>query len=170
MRKDEEVAAGRGFLLIAGAKAWFLVTSAGIALGLPRLFGEPESFGRFKVVSSAATIINMVLITATVQAVSKLTSERHDASQHIRSIALRIQLVLGGAVSLGMALFADSISEHVFGDSTLAPYLRIAAMITACFKVIALLPTDVPIALATSLAPMPKAIKKPTIPAIKKSR
>jgi len=37
---------------------------------------------------------------------------------------------------------------------------------TACLRVIALLPTDVPIALATSLAPMPKAIKKPANAAI----
>ena len=36
----------------------------------------------------------------------------------------------------------------------------------ACFRVIALLPTEVPIAFATSLAPIPYAIKNPTIDAI----
>ena len=43
---------------------------------------------------------------------------------------------------------------------------NMAAIKTACFKVIALLPTDVPIALATSLAPIPNAMKKPANAAI----
>ena len=42
---------------------------------------------------------------------------------------------------------------------------NIAAIITACLRVIALLPTEVPIALATSFAPIPNAIKKPISPA-----
>ena len=45
---------------------------------------------------------------------------------------------------------------------------NIAAMITACLRVRALLPTDVPIALATSLAPIPHAVKKPNAQAITK--
>ena len=44
---------------------------------------------------------------------------------------------------------------------------KIAAIKIACLKVMALLPTDVPIALATSLAPMPNAIKNPAKAAIK---
>ena len=43
---------------------------------------------------------------------------------------------------------------------------NIAAINIACVNVIALLPTDVPIALATSFAPMPNAIKKPAKAAI----
>ena len=43
-----------------------------------------------------------------------------------------------------------------------------AAIITACLRVKALLPTDVPIALATSLAPIPQAAKKPNTQAIAK--
>jgi hypothetical protein len=38
---------------------------------------------------------------------------------------------------------------------------NIAAITMACFMVIALEPTDVPIALATSLAPMPQVMKNP---------
>ena len=45
-----------------------------------------------------------------------------------------------------------------------------AAIITACFKVRALLPTEVPIAFATSLAPIPHAAKKPNIQAITKMK
>ena len=43
---------------------------------------------------------------------------------------------------------------------------KIAAMITACLRVIALLPTEVPIAFATSFAPIPQAIKNPSMDAI----
>jgi hypothetical protein len=44
---------------------------------------------------------------------------------------------------------------------------KIAAIIIACLIVIALLPTEVPMEFATSLAPMPKAIKNPINPASK---
>ena len=43
---------------------------------------------------------------------------------------------------------------------------KIAAINIACLNVIALLPTDVPIALATSLAPIPNAMKNPAKAAI----
>ena len=43
---------------------------------------------------------------------------------------------------------------------------KIAAINIACLNVIALLPTDVPIAFATSFAPIPKAMKKPAKAAI----
>ena len=45
---------------------------------------------------------------------------------------------------------------------------NIAAIITACLRVRALLPTEVPIAFATSLAPIPHAAKKPNTQAIVK--
>ncbi len=44
---------------------------------------------------------------------------------------------------------------------------KMAAIIIACLIVMALLPTDVPMEFATSLAPIPKAIKKPIKLAIK---
>jgi hypothetical protein len=43
---------------------------------------------------------------------------------------------------------------------------KMAAIVIACLIVIALLPTDVPMEFATSLAPIPKAIKNPIKPAI----
>ena len=47
---------------------------------------------------------------------------------------------------------------------------KIAAMSTAWEIVNTLLPTEVPIALATSLAPTPYAVKKPSIAAEKRIR
>jgi O-antigen/teichoic acid export membrane protein len=137
MATNENVSAGRGFLLIAGAKAWFLVTSAGVALGLPRLLGEPEAFGRFKVVSSLATIVNMVLITATIQAVARLTSERPKYGQHIRRLALRTQILFGGGLAIALFVLANPLCERLFGDGTLAPYLRLAAIVAAAYSVYA---------------------------------
>ena len=43
---------------------------------------------------------------------------------------------------------------------------KIAAINIACLNVMALLPTDVPIALATSFAPIPNAMKNPAKAAI----
>ena len=137
MSKNENVSAGRGFLLIAGAKGWFLITSAGVALGLPRLLGEPEAFGRFKVVSSLATIVNMVLITATVQSVARLTSEQPLHSREIQRLALRNQAMFGGIVALILASCAGPICSGLFDDVTLAPYVRLAAIVAAAYAIYA---------------------------------
>ena len=42
--------AGRGFLFITAAKLYFLLTATFTTLAFPRLFGDPASYGRFRVV------------------------------------------------------------------------------------------------------------------------
>ena len=67
--------AGRGLLVITGAKVYFVVTSFGIQLALPSFFDGPRVFGQFGTIMAAISILNNVLIAATIQSVSKLVSE-----------------------------------------------------------------------------------------------
>src|SRR6056297_1752674 len=76
MDADAVKTAGRGFLIITAAKVWFLLTSAVIQLGLPIMFGSAEEFGIFKIVTESIGLINMVMITGTLHAVSKMVSEQ----------------------------------------------------------------------------------------------
>jgi hypothetical protein len=38
--------AGRGFMVITGAKVYFIITSFAIQLALPKLLGDPRIFGQ----------------------------------------------------------------------------------------------------------------------------
>jgi len=134
---DDAVTAGRGFLLIAGAKVYFIVASALLALGLPRMFGDPGLFGQYRVVNSLISILNMVMIVGTIQAVSKLVSENESRAQSVRSTAIRLQLFIGGTVAGCMALFAQPIATGLFQDAALAPYIRIGSIVTFFYAIYA---------------------------------
>lgn len=135
--RDDAVTAGRGFLLIAGAKVWFILASSLIALGLPRLLGDPARFGEFKVVNSFISVFNMVLIIGTIQTVSRLVSQDERRARATAYLALRVQLVIGGGIALGITLFAESIAGALFRDAALAPYLRLGAAVTLCYSLYA---------------------------------
>ena len=134
--RDDAVTAGRGFLLIAGAKAYFIVASALLALGLPRFLG-PHLFGEFKVVSSFISILNMVLIVGTIQTVSRLVSEDEGCARALRRRALTIQLVVGGGIALLVLALAPIIAGGLFNDPTLTLYLRVGVGVTFLYALYA---------------------------------
>jgi O-antigen/teichoic acid export membrane protein len=131
--------ARRGFLFITGAKGWFLVCGTLLNLGLPRLLGDPVQFGDFGLVNTLIAVLNAVMVAGVLQAVSKRTSERPEAAALVRTSALRLQTGVGAFV-LGLLLaFATPICDLIFGDPSLAPYLRIAAVVTGVYAVYAAL-------------------------------
>lgn len=119
---------GRGFLVITGAKLWFMVTSAVIQLGLPIFLGSAQQFGVFKIVTESISLINMVMITGTLQAVSKLVSEQPHAARRVVNQALKLQLFLGVPIALVWALASPWIAGQ-FNDASLTPYVRVSALI-----------------------------------------
>ena len=133
LRAEEVASAGSGFVLITGAKLWFLVSATILNLGLPRFLGDAAQFGDFGTINSLISILNMVLVTGSLQAVSKRVSERPELSALIRRKAIRIQTLLGGALFVVLIVGADVICGDLLRDQTLAPYLRIAAVVTLSY-------------------------------------
>ena len=133
--RDDAVTAGRGFLLIAAAKVWFMLTSAVLSLGLPRFFGDPARFGDFKVVYSLVSVANMVLILGTIQTVSKLASERNECARALRRVAVRLQSLVGLTLAATVWLTAPAITGWVFNDEGLADYLRVGAIVSGLYAV-----------------------------------
>lgn len=119
---------GRGFLVITAAKVWFLITSAVIQLGLPIFFGSAEQFGVFKIVTETIGLLNMVMITGSLQAVSKLVSEQPARAAQVVKMAVRLQLVLGVPVAILYALGAPYIAAS-FNDPSLTGLLRLSSLI-----------------------------------------
>jgi len=126
---DSAQAVGRGFLFITGAKLWFLVTGTVVNLALPRLLGNAARFGEFRVVNGLLTIVNMVLISGTIQAVAKRVSEREHTARAVRRAAHRLQALIGGSLALLFLAGAGPIAAFALKDEALAPYLRIGAVI-----------------------------------------
>ncbi|MCA9561908.1 MAG: oligosaccharide flippase family protein [Myxococcales bacterium] len=131
---------GRGFLLIIGAKAWFLVSGALISLGMPALFAKFSStgsgtaeFGVWGVVINLVSVFNMMMITGTLQAVAKLVSEQPEHSNRIAIAALKIQLFIGVPVGAAYILLAP-LTASALNDPNLVPLLRISGAIILLYS------------------------------------
>lgn len=123
---------GRGFLVITAAKLWFMVTGAVIQLGLPIFLGSAETFGIFKIVTEAISLINMVMITGTLQAVSKLVSERPARARQVVNQAMLLQCLIGVPITLLYLLGSPWIAAQ-FNDPSLTPYIRVSALIVVFY-------------------------------------
>lgn len=129
---------GRGFLVITAAKLWFMVTGALTQLGLPLFFGSAELFGQFKIVTEAIGLLNMVMITGTLQAVAKVISEQPARAKELVNQALKLQLLLGVPVAVGYALASPWIAGEIFHDASLSGMMRFSSLIIAFYAFYAL--------------------------------
>jgi len=132
------VSAGRGVVYLAGAKFYFMLASYAVAFGLPRLFGSTELYGRFGVVNRVVSVLNMVMIGGTIQAVSRFVSADPSRAGAVTWLAVRLQIVLGLCAAGLYALAAPLIAE-LLGDPSLTDLLRLSAVIVACYAVYAAL-------------------------------
>jgi stage V sporulation protein B len=128
---DVAAKAGRGTVYITASKLWFMVTGAALMFVLPRLVSQQE-LGEYKVVIGLVSVINAVVVTGTVQTVSKFAAQTPDLADAIKRKALVLQLFLGGGVAAAFALAAPLVASWL-NDATLTPYLRLAALITASY-------------------------------------
>ncbi len=131
--------AGRGFLWITSAKVYFLATATLSSLVFPRLFGDPVLFGRYRVVSGLLNVITMVVITATVQGVSRLCSEEGAWVRGVRDTASRVQTLLFGPVFLALLLFAGVFARVLFGDEALTAPIRASSFVVIAYAYYAVL-------------------------------
>lgn len=136
---QETRAAQRGFLVITGAKVWFLVTGTVLNIGLPRLLGDPARFGDFGVVNTFISIFNMVVIAGGLQVVSKRVSENPASVRAVRARTLRLMAAVTVPLCCAIVAGADLIAREIFHDATLANLLRFAALITLAYGFYAVL-------------------------------
>src|SRR5262249_10330481 len=92
--KSEAVSAGRGVIYIAFAKVYFLVAGAAIEFGLARIVGA-YLYGAYSVVAAWVSNINNVMVTGTIQAVSRQTTAAPERADEVKAAGLRMHLVVG---------------------------------------------------------------------------
>jgi stage V sporulation protein B len=129
---------GRGLALITLAKVYFILTGFVVQVGLPRLLGSPTAFGQYSLVMSIASVLNNVLIAATVQSVSKRVSEDEGLAPARLRQGLILQLGIGLALALGLFATAPLLARVAYDDE-LTKLLRIAAIVPLCYAIYAAL-------------------------------
>lgn len=132
MSDASAVSAGRGVVYIGLAKIYFIIAGYAIYFALPRLLGSPVAWGEYLLVIGLVSVINNVIVTATIQGVSKFTAQGDTAADAVKRAALRVQLVLGGGAA---ALFAAA-SPWIAAwerDPRLARWYALAAGIIVCY-------------------------------------
>jgi stage V sporulation protein B len=127
------IGAGRGLVFITLAKLWFMVAAYVVQFALPRALGSAASFGIWVLVLALVSPINNVMVTATIQGVSKFCSETEGRVPAVTRAALRMQLFLGGGVALAFFGLAPLISwfEH---DASLTPPLQVASVVVLAYS------------------------------------
>jgi len=121
---------------IAGAKGYFIVTSYAVQLLLPRIFVEAKEFGLYSATMSGVAILTNVLIVATIQSVSKFTSEDESRAEVALRQGLRIQALVGGLLALALFVLAPALS-HALLDDQLIPLLRVASVVVFAYALYA---------------------------------
>jgi stage V sporulation protein B len=119
--------AHRGFLYQLAAKGSFVAAGYAVHVGLGRLLG-PATYGIIGIILSVTGVLRILVMNGVRQAVSRLTATNSVAAAgDIRRKALQAQAVFVILVTLAYLGSVDLLSQWL-GDSTLAPYLRIASL------------------------------------------
>ncbi|MBW2731088.1 MAG: oligosaccharide flippase family protein [Deltaproteobacteria bacterium] len=126
------VSAGRGVLYIAAAKLYFMIAGYAIYFTLPRLFGNPVDWGNYLLVVGLVSVIDNVIVTGTIQAVSRFTAQGDESPDAVKKTALRAQLIMGGGVAAVYFLLAPLIAA-LQKDESLVGLYRISAGIVFCY-------------------------------------
>jgi stage V sporulation protein B len=121
--------ARRGVLSMTTANLYFIVAGYAVQLFLPRLLGSPEAFGLFSTAMNVVSILNNVLITATVQTVSKHVSEDLERAPATLRQGLQLQLALGAVLAGGLWAIAPVLSGRVLLDPKLSPLIALSAIV-----------------------------------------
>src|SRR5690606_33364255 len=129
---SEGARAGRGVLYIAFAKFYFMVAGAVLELRLPTVLGNVV-YGSYGVVNSLVSPFNNVLVTGTIQTVSRFTSQRPEAARAVQRAGLRLHLYVG-LVLANLFAAAAPLTARFFHDADKTGPLMVAAAIIAAYS------------------------------------
>lgn len=121
-------AAGRGIASIGFAKLYFIAAGYAVQLLLPRLLGTPEAFGLFSSAMNVVSILNNVMIAATVQTVSRHVSQDVAHGDAALRQGLWLQLLVGGLLALGLLALSPLLAGRVLLDPLLGPLIRVSCV------------------------------------------
>lgn len=124
--------AGRGVLYIAFAKFYFMIAGLVIQLRLPAILSR-ATFGSFSLVSNIASLVNNVLVTGTIQAVSRFAAQEPGKARRVQHAGLRMHIRLGLVISVGFIAAAPLVAWLLHDMTKTAP-LMLAGLIVGGYS------------------------------------
>ncbi|MGE3768160.1 MAG: hypothetical protein AB7L94_38265, partial [Kofleriaceae bacterium] len=92
--------AARGVLYIAFAKLYFMVAGMVIQFRLPHILSR-GAWGSYSLVTNIASLVNNVLVTGTIQSVSKFAAQEPGKARRVQQAGLRMHVRLGLVIAIG---------------------------------------------------------------------
>ncbi len=132
---DEEpkaTGAGRGVLYIAAAKFYFMFAGLLIQVRLPAILSR-ASFGAYTLVSNIASLVNNVLVTGTIQAVSRFAAQEPGKARLVQQAGLRMHVRLGLPIAIAFIAAAPLVAWFLEDASKTAP-LMLAGLIVGGYS------------------------------------
>ncbi|HEY5924865.1 MAG TPA: oligosaccharide flippase family protein [Kofleriaceae bacterium] len=125
--KQGATGAGRGVLYIAFAKFYFMFVGLVVQVRLPAILSH-AAWGSYSFVNSLVSPVNNVLVTGTIQAVSKFAAAEPEKARRVQAAGLRMHVRLGLVVAVLFIAAAPLVSWAFLDMSKTAP-LMLAGLI-----------------------------------------
>lgn len=119
--------AGRGVLYIAFAKFYFMFVGLVVQIRLPAILSH-AAWGSYSFVNSLVSPVNNVLVTGTIQAVSKFAAAEPEKARAVQHAGLRMHVRLGLVVAL-LFIAAAPLVSWIFLDMSKTAPLMLAGLI-----------------------------------------
>ncbi len=120
--------AGRGVIYIAFAKFYFMFAGLFVQIRLPAILSR-AAFGSYSLVSGIASLVNNVVVTGTIQTVSRFAAQEPGKARAVQSAGLRMHARVGLPIAIGFVALAPLISEYVLLDDTKTAPMMLAGLI-----------------------------------------
>jgi stage V sporulation protein B len=124
--------AGRGVLYIAFAKFYFMLAGLVIQLRLPAILSR-AAFGGYSLVANIASLVNNVLVTGTIQAVSRFAAQEPGKARRVQHAGLRMHVRLGLVFAIGFIAAAPLVAWLLHDMTKTAP-LMLAGLIVGGYS------------------------------------
>lgn len=125
---DAAVSAGRGVVFIGAAKIYFMIAGAAIELVLPNLVA-PYVYGAYRFVAQSVSTVNNVVVTGTIQAVSRYTTADPARAEEVKATGLKMHLMVGLPLALLFAAIAPLWAWVVHDPGKTGPLALSAAIV-----------------------------------------
>ncbi|HEU4734496.1 MAG TPA: oligosaccharide flippase family protein [Kofleriaceae bacterium] len=124
--------AGRGVLYIAFAKFYFMFAGLVIQVRLPAVLSR-AAFGSYSLVANIASLVNNVLVTGTIQTVSRFAAQEPGKARRVQQAGLRMHVRLGLLIAVGFIAAAPLVAWLLHDMTKTAP-LMLAGLIVGGYS------------------------------------
>ena len=124
--------AARGVLYIAFAKFYFMVAGMVIQFRLPHILSR-GAWGSYSLVANIASLVNNVLVTGTIQSVSKFAAQEPGKARLVQQAGLRMHVRLGLVIAIGFIAAAPVVAWSLH-DSDMTGPLMMAGLIVGGYS------------------------------------